>query len=79
MESRQISAVIDVGVRKDHRVEVRRPAVELLVLCSALRAMPLKEAAVKENSPVANLEQMLTASHFASRTVKRELHVRFLG
>ena len=74
VQSRQVAAMVDVGVREDDRIEVFGPAVELLVLPPRLVPPPLKEPAVEQHPPVARLNQMLRPGDLARRPEKCDFH-----
>ncbi len=64
-QSRKVAAMVDVRVRKDHRVERLRLAMKALVPDPRLGTMPLKEPAVEQQTQILRLQQMLAAGDLA--------------
>ena len=78
VESRQVAAVIDVGMGENDRIEFLGSAVELHVLDPGILAMPLKQPAVEQQPQVVRLDQVLTAGDFTRGSEKGDLHGRLL-
>src|SRR5262245_330766 len=73
-KTRQIAAVIDVRMREDDGIEMRRIVKEVLVLAPRLGSVPLKQAAIQKHLELSTLDHVLAASDFPRRTAKRDLH-----
>src|SRR5690606_22559330 len=77
VQPRQVSAVVDVRVREDDGVEFPRLAEEDFVLPPGLRAAALEQAAIEENAPAVELEEVLAAGDLPRSAEEREFHCGF--
>jgi len=75
-QSRQVSAVIDMGVGEDDGIEVARVAGELFVLLPGFGAVSLEETAIEEKPELAAFDEVLTAGDLLGSPVKGDLHSR---
>ena len=70
----QVAAVVDVGVRKDHRIDRRAGHRQVAILCVRLLAPPLVEPAIERVSPTARFHQMHRAGDRPRRAPECDLH-----
>ena len=74
VQPRQVAAVVDVRVRQNDRVELRRIAAEALVLMPRIDAVSLEQSAVEQNPQVRGFEQMLAAGDLAGGPQEGDFH-----
>jgi hypothetical protein len=73
-ESREISTMVEMGMRENDGIELFRTAAKLFILSPRLSAGALKEPAIQQNSPMLRFEEMLAAGDFSRGAQKRDFH-----
>ena len=71
-ETRQVAAVIEMGMRQHHGVEARRVNGKGRPVALPQFLEPLKQAAIHEDAAAAQIDQMLRAGDRAGRSQKRQ-------
>ena len=74
----QVAAVIDVGVREDHRIDIRRLEAEAAVALVGLGARALVQPAVEQDGVPVDLEQVLGAGDSLGGAVEVDFHACLL-
>ena len=74
-EGRQIPAMVDVRVGKNHRIHLRRRKIgKILVDVPGLLTPPLVHAAIQKNPAPVHLQQMLGPRRRTRRSAKMNFH-----
>ena len=73
-QMRQVAAVIDVGVRQQHRVDLLRIKGKLPVALQRLGASPLVEPAVEQQPRAIDFNEVLRSRRRAGRAAKGDFH-----
>ena len=73
-EGGDVAAVVDVGVREDHRIDVGGGEAEGLVDLVGFLAAALEEAAVEEDMGVVEFEEMLGSGDLVGAAEEMPLH-----